>query len=275
MLYLVSVPIGNLGDITARAKEVLESADLVACEDTRTSGRLFGLLGIRARRLTPYHEHNADKARPKLIARLQRGESVALVSDAGTPLLSDPGYKLARDCRDRNIPITAVPGANALLPAIQLSGLPTDAFYFGGFLPDKQAARQAALRAVQSLAASLVFYESPNRLATALEDIAAVLGNRTTAVARELTKKFEEVRRAPVAELVEHYREAGAPKGEIVIVIDRGTEAAWTEDAVRDLICRTLRTHSARDTAALVGAATGLPKKHIYKQVLDAAGNKS
>ncbi|MDD3669286.1 MAG: 16S rRNA (cytidine(1402)-2'-O)-methyltransferase [Alphaproteobacteria bacterium] len=274
MLYLVSVPIGNLGDITARAREVLESADLVACEDTRTSGRLFGLLGLRARKLTPYHEHNAEKARPKLIARLMRGEAVALVSDAGTPLISDPGYKLARDCRAQGIPMTAVPGANALLPAVQLSGLPTDAFYFGGFLPDKSAARRRALQAVQSLPATLVFYESPNRLIAALEDIAAVLGDRTAAVARELTKKFEEVRRAPVSELVGYYKESGAPKGEIVIVIDRGAQAAWTEDAVGDLIRRMLRTHSARDTAALVGAATGLPRKHIYKQVLDAAGHE-
>lgn len=276
MLYLVSVPIGNLGDITARAREVLQSADLIACEDTRTSRRLFGLLGIKAPELTPYHEHNADKARPRLVARLQQGAAVALVSDAGTPLISDPGYKLVRECREHHIPVTAVPGANALLPALQLSGLPTDAFYFGGFLPDKQVARRRALQAVKAIPATLVFYESPNRLLAALNDINAVLGNRRVAVARELTKKFEEVKLAPVIDLMRQYQESDAVKGELVLIIDRAADGVeWTEEAIGELIQKTLRTQSARDTAALVSAATGLPKKQIYQQVLHASPDKS
>ncbi len=272
MLYLVSTPIGNLGDISDRARQVLKSVDLVACEDTRTSGQLFSLLGIHVAAMIPYYEHNADTMRPKLIEKLRHGVSVALVSDAGTPLVSDPGYKLVRDCYEAGITVTTVPGANAVLSALQLSGLPSDSFYFGGFLSPKSSGRRASLRAVASLPATLVFYETPNRLTDMLADIQATLGNRSMAVVREITKKFEEVRRGTVAELISFYAANGEPKGELVLVIDRPDKAqsAWTEAQVAALITKTLAHHSVRDTVQIVVDMTGLPKQQVYKQVLNA-----
>ena len=272
MLYLVSTPIGNLGDISDRARQVLKSVDLVACEDTRTSGQLFSLLGIHAAAMMPYHEHNADTVRPKLIEKLRHGVSVALVSDAGTPLVSDPGYKLVRDCYKAGITVTTVPGANAVLSALQLSGLPSDSFYFGGFLSPKSSGRRASLRAVASLPATLVFYETPNRLTDMLTDIQAILGNRPMAVVREITKKFEEVRRGTVSELIAFYTENGEPKGELVLVIDRPDKAqsTWTDVQVAALITETLAHHSVRDTVQMVADMTGLPKQQVYKQVLAA-----
>lgn len=277
MLYLVSTPIGNLGDISDRARQVLSSVDLVACEDTRTSAHLFSLLGITVAATTPYHEHNADTARPKLIDKLKRGVNIALVSDAGTPLISDPGYKLVRDCYDAGVPVTTIPGANAVLSALQLSGLPSDAFYFAGFLPPKKSLRQTALKKLKDIPATLILYDTPNRLPDVLADIHAVLGNRLTAVVREITKKFEEVRRAPVADLITRYAAEDAPKGELVIVIDRAgkTNQEWTPDAVDTLIRETLATNSVRDTVDLITDITGLPKKQIYQRVLTIQHDKN
>ena len=269
MLYLVSTPIGNLGDISDRAKQVLSTVHLVACEDTRTSGQLFSLLGLTVAATVPYHEHNADSMRPKLIEKLKHGVDIALVSDAGTPLISDPGYKLVRDCYDNNIPVTTVPGANAVLSALQLSGLPSDSFYFAGFLTPKQVGRQKALAPLAHLPATLIVYETANRLTDMLADILAVLGNRPMAVVREITKKFEEVRRGTVQELLTAYQAEGAPKGELVLVIGRAEEVSeWTEEAVADLIRETLKTHTPRDTAAIVAEQTGWPKKRVYQQVV-------
>lgn len=269
MLYLVSTPIGNLGDISERARQVLETVDLVACEDTRTSGQLFTLLGIRVAALTPYHEHNADSARPKLIEKMKHGVNIALVSDAGTPLISDPGYKLVRDCYEAGVPVTTVPGANAVLSALQLSGLPSNAFYFAGFLPSKSGGRRQALTALKQVSATLIIYETPNRLEEALGDILEILGDRLMAVVREITKKFEEVRRGKVSELIAHYQGEGAPKGELVLVIDRAAETSdWTDEALDALIQETLASQSARDTVDKVSRLTGLPRKQIYKRVL-------
>ena len=261
MLYLVSTPIGNLGDISERAKQVLKSVHLVACEDTRTSGQLFSLLGIQVAATIPYHDHNADTMRPKLIEKLKKGVDVALVSDAGTPLISDPGYKLVRDCYDNGIAVTTVPGANAVLSALQLSGLPSNAFYFMGFLPPKT---------VKLLPATLIIYETANRLNDMLKDILSVLGDRQMAVVREITKKFEEVKRGRVSELISYYEENGEPKGELVLVIGRAEECfeEWTEEKVTELIYDCLKTKTARDTVDFVVAQTGLPKKQIYKQVV-------
>src|SRR5712692_10516305 len=189
-LYLVATPIGNLRDITVRALEVLAAADLIACEDTRVTRKLLDHYGI-ATPLTPYHDHNAAQARPKLLARLAAGAALALVSDAGTPLISDPGFKLVRKAAAAGIPVTAVPGASALLAALTVAGLPTDRFLFVGFLPAKSAARRRALREIASVKASLVLYETAPRLGPALEDMAAMLGDRPAAVARELTKLHE------------------------------------------------------------------------------------
>ena len=279
MLYLVSTPIGNLGDISERARQVLETVDLVACEDTRTSGQLFTLLGIRVAALTPYHEHNADSARPKLIEKMKHGVNIALVSDAGTPLISDPGYKLVRDCYEAGVPVTTVPGANAVLSALQLSGLPSNAFYFAGFLPSKSGGRRQALTALKQVSATLIIYETPNRLEEALGDILEILGDRLMAVVREITKKFEEVRRGTkkfeevrrgkVSELIAHYQGEGAPKGELVLVIDRAADTSdWTDEALDALIQETLASQSARDTVDKVSRLTGLPRKQIYKRVL-------
>lgn len=271
MLYLVSTPIGNLGDISVRAKETLQNADLIACEDTRTTKQLLTLLGITPPPLTPYHEFNADAARPALIEKLTKGVHIALVSDAGTPLISDPGYRLVRECREKNLAVTTVPGANAVLSALQLSGLPSDSFYFGGFLPPKSTARKNTLEPVKALAATLIFYETANRLQNTLQDIRGVLGNRLIAVVREITKKFEESRLDTVENLIQHYGENGSPKGELVLVIDRmrQDETAPDENALKALILKTLQTTSVKDTAELVAGMTGLHKKQIYKLALD------
>lgn len=269
MLILVSTPIGNLSDISNRAIETLNNADIIACEDTRTSAQLFTLLGIKAKKLIPYHEHNADTARPKIINLLKQGLSVALVSDAGTPLISDPGYRLVRDCRQNNIPVSTIPGANAVLSALQLSGLPSDAFLFAGFLPNKKTARRNTLQTHKNVAATLIFYETANRLTESLADILDTLGNREIAVVREITKKFEETKTGLVQDLIDYYTTNGNPKGELVLVIDRQSEEEIKTQDIDSLIKKTLLTCSARDTADLVAKSTGLPKKEIYKKVLD------
>src|SRR6476660_1550279 len=194
-LYLVATPIGNLGDVTLRALETLAGADLIACEDTRVTRRLTGRYGI-ATPLTPYHEHNAAEARPKLLARLADGQAVALVSDAGTPLISDPGYKLVRAACEAGHAVTALPGASAVLTALSVAGLPTDHFFFEGFLPPRQGARQKRIAALANVPATLVLFESGPRIAAALADLAATLGTRAAAICRELTKLHEEVKRS-------------------------------------------------------------------------------
>ncbi len=271
MLYLISTPIGNLGDFSERAKQTLESVDLVACEDTRTSGQLFALLGIKVAATTPYHEHNADTARPKLIAKLKKGVNIALVSDAGTPLISDPGYKLVRDCQAQNIPVTTVPGANAVLSALQLSGLPSNAFFFGGFLPPKSGARKQQLHTYKDIPATLIFYETANRLVDVITDMRDVFGNREMAVVREITKKFEEVRRDTIDNLIAYYTDdENTPRGEIVLVIDKARESETVStDDLETLIRQTLENHTVRDTVDIVVGLTGQNKKVIYKQVLE------
>lgn len=266
-LYLVATPIGNARDITLRALDVLGAADLVACEDTRVTGRLFAMLGLSAP-LTPYHEHNAERARPALLARLREGAVVALVSDAGTPLVSDPGFRLVRACIEEGLPVTAVPGASAALTGLQLSGLPTDRFLFAGFLPPKAAARRSALAELAAAPATLVFYESARRLPVALADMATVLGDRAAAVARELTKLFEEVRRGRLHELAAHYAAAGPPKGEVVIVVEAAGEATHTADDLDARLAVALGRASVRDAAAEIAAATGLPRREVYARAV-------
>ncbi|MCR6629517.1 MAG: 16S rRNA (cytidine(1402)-2'-O)-methyltransferase [Magnetospirillum sp.] len=267
-LYLVATPIGNMGDITYRAVEVLRAADLVACEDTRISGKLMARLGLD-RPLSPYHEHNAERARPALIARLKEGAVVALISDAGTPLVSDPGYRLVRACVAEGIAVTALPGASAVTTALQLSGLPNDRFLFAGFLPNKAAARRQALRELARVPATLVFFESPNRLAESLGDMAAVLGPRAAAVARELTKLHEEVARDDLFTLANRYAGA-APKGEIVVVVGPPDPevAAGPEDLDQRLRAAVAEGASVKDAAALVAAETGHPRRDVYARAL-------
>ena len=267
-LHLVATPIGNLADITLRALAVLSRADVIACEDTRVTGKLKSAFGLSAH-LVSYHDHNAARVGPALIRRLEDGQIVALVSDAGTPLISDPGYRLVGAAIAAGIPVTAVPGPSAALAALVASGLPTDRFLFAGFLPPRQAARHAALHAIAPVRATLVFFESPKRLAATLADMADALGARPAAIARELTKRHEEVRRGRLAELAHAYGNEEPPKGEIVIVIGPPEDEAPTGVAEVDRRLRAaLARAGVRDAAAEVAAATGWPRRDVYRRAL-------
>jgi len=270
-LYLVATPIGNIEDITLRALRVLGAADLVACEDTRVSQKLLAHYGIATARVS-YHEHNAESMRPKLIARLEGGARVALISDAGTPLVSDPGFKLVREALARGIAVTSVPGASAPLAALQLSGLPCERFFFAGFLPAKSEARRHALEELRAVPATLVFFESAPRLAASLGDMAAILGDRPAAAARELTKLFEEVRRAPLTDLATHYREAGPPRGELVVLVGPPEAAELSAEALDEALAAALERLSVKDAAAAVAVALGLPRRAVYARALALVG---
>ena len=273
-LHVVATPIGNAADISARALDVLAGVDVVACEDTRVTGKLLAMHGLKVR-LTPYHEHNARRARPALLARLARGEAVALVSDAGTPLVSDPGYRLVRAALDEGHAVTTVPGPSAPIAALTVSGLPPDRFLFAGFLPTRSAARRRELAALADLPATLVFLESPRRLAASLADMAAVLGPRAAAVARELTKRFEEVRRGALDELASAYGAERAPKGEVVVVVGPpGDEPVEDDAAVDERLRRALDEMSVRDAAAFVAATTGRPRRQVYARALTLSRNQ-
>ncbi|WP_374655911.1 16S rRNA (cytidine(1402)-2'-O)-methyltransferase [Dongia sp.] len=268
-LGLVATPIGNLGDLAPRAADYLKAADAIACEDSRITIRLLRHLGIK-KPLLSYHDHNADEMRPRLIERLQRGEKIALVSDAGTPLISDPGFKLVREAAALGLDVTALPGPSAPVMALILSGLPTDRFLFLGFLSAKSAARRAELEEIAGLRASLILFETAPRLVTALEDLGAVLGDRPAAVTRELTKMFEEVRRGTLSELLAHYRDAGPPKGEICLVVGPPLPASGTvaEDLDAALL-KALTAMRVKEAAEAVAAATGLPKRQVYQRALE------
>ncbi len=267
-LHLVATPIGNLGDVSLRALAVLRGADRIYCEDTRVTRKLLARYGIKTP-LEPYHDHNAEMARPAILAALRRGERVALVSDAGTPLVCDPGYKLARTAIAEDLPVTAAPGASAVLTGLILSGLPPDRFLFAGFLPRQRAARRRALAGWAGLDATLIFYEAPPRLAVALADIGEILGPRPAAVARELTKLHEEVRRGSLGDLARYYRDAGPPRGEIVVVVGPPEPPPAAD---KDEIERRLRAAVAqlgvRDAAAKLAAETGLPRSALYRRGL-------
>lgn len=268
-LYVVATPIGNARDITLRALDVLGAADLVLCEDTRVTSKLFAIHDIRTR-TRPYHEHNAEAQRPKVIARIKEGGVVALVSDAGTPLISDPGYKLVRAALEEDLLVTTLPGASSVMAALTLGGLPTDRFLFAGFLPPKQTARRTALTDLRDVAATLVFLESPRRLAATLSDMEAMLGERQVSVAREITKKFEEVRRGTSTELAAHYAQAGPPKGEVVILVGPPQAAAEMDvDAFDKMLRRALGTYSLKDAVAAVTEATGMKRREVYARALD------
>ncbi len=276
-LHLVATPIGNLGDITLRALWVLRGVDRILCEDTRVTARLLARYGID-KPLDPYHDHNADRVRPAILDALRRGEKLALVADAGTPLVSDPGYKLVRAALAEDQPVTAAPGPSAALTALILSGLPPDVFLFAGFLPPRSGARRRALANWAGLAATLIFFEGPSRLAASLADMEEILGERSAAVARELTKRHEEIRRGGLVALAEHYRNAGAPRGEAVIVV--GPPEMATPAAASDIDSRLrvlLAGHSLRDAVAQLAAETGIARRTLYERALalqqtDASG---
>jgi 16S rRNA (cytidine1402-2'-O)-methyltransferase len=266
-LHLVATPIGNLGDVTLRALWVLRNVDRILCEDTRVTARLLARFGI-AKPLDAYHDHNADRVRPAVLAALRRGESLALVADAGTPLVSDPGFKLVRAALAENLPVTAAPGPSAALTALILSGLPPDIFLFAGFLPPRSAARRRALVQWASLAATLIFFEGPSRLAGSLADMAAIFGERSAAVARELTKRHEEMRRGRLSALAEHYRDAGAPRGEAVIVVGPPEAAPPAAIDIDSRLRALLAAHSLRDAVARLAAETGLARRILYDRAL-------
>jgi 16S rRNA (cytidine1402-2'-O)-methyltransferase len=268
-LYIVATPIGNAGDITVRALELLRQADLVASEDTRVTAKLFARYGI-ATRLVSYHDHNAERVRPGLLARLAAGAVVALVSDAGTPLISDPGFKLVRAALEAGLPVTTLPGASAVLAALVLSGLPTDRFLFAGFLDARAERRRRTLAELAAVPATLVFFESARRLADALADMHDRLGDRQASVGRELTKRFEEMRRGTLSALAAHYREAGPPKGEVVVIVGapRDDAAPVSLDA---LLSDALAHQSLRDAAEAVAKATGRPRREVYARALELA----
>ncbi|SCA56433.1 putative methyltransferase [Candidatus Terasakiella magnetica] len=269
-LYIVATPIGNAQDITLRALSLLKQADTILCEDTRVTAKLLMIHGISKKKCHAYHEHNAEKMRPKVLDKLNSGEVVVLVSDAGTPLINDPGYKLVRECNELGLPYTTAPGASSVITAMVLSGLPSDRFLYLGFLPNKTVARKKALEEVKSVRATLITLESPRRVAACLKDMADVLGNREAAVTRELTKRYEEVRRAPLPELAELYQNE-VVRGEVVLVVgppDESVNETSAED-LDSLLENALARLSVRDAVAEVVDATGLKKRAVYNRALE------
>lgn len=271
-LYLVATPIGNLRDITLRGLDLLQQADVIACEDTRMTGKLLTLLGVGHRPLSPYHEHNETKATPALLDRIAAGQSVVLVSDAGMPLISDPGYRLVRACAEAGLPVTAAPGASAPLTALALSGLPSDRFLFAGFTPHKSAGRRDMFANLAAIPATLIFFESPNRLPASLQDMADIFGEREAAVARELTKMHEQVMRGTLPDLALSYARSGPPKGEVVVVIGPPLAAKPAEDSdIDSRLEAEMKRLSPRDAATLVAAELNLPRRAVYQRAIALA----
>ena len=265
-LYIIATPIGNLRDITLRALDVLALVDVVLCEDTRVSGKLMSHYGLN-KKLLSYHDHNGEERRPQIMQMLEQGQRIALVSDAGTPLISDPGYKLVRDVQAEGHYVSVLPGASSVLSALCLAGLPTNQFYFAGFLPPKQGAAADQLHALKSVEATLVFFESARRLIDTLEQMQSILGKREVAVVREITKLFEESRRGDFDTLLAHYRDKGEPKGEVVIVVSPPQANAQAQDATA-MLQALLTSHSIKEASAIVAEQTGRPRKEIYALAL-------
>jgi 16S rRNA (cytidine1402-2'-O)-methyltransferase len=274
-LHVVATPIGNLKDISLRALATLAAAEAVIAEDTRVTKTLLAHYGI-ATPLIAYHEHNAHVVRPQIIARLEAGAALALVSDAGTPLVSDPGFKLVADAVAEAIPVTSVPGASAVLAALVVAGLPTDRFFFEGFLPPRSAARRARLAELAAVPGTLVFFESPRRIVETLADCAATLGARDAAVARELTKHFETVRRGPLSELARDIADGEPLRGEIVLLIGPPGESAVElgEAALDERIRAALKGNSVKDAASIVSGETGQPRRKVYARALQIAAER-
>jgi 16S rRNA (cytidine1402-2'-O)-methyltransferase len=268
-LYVVSTPIGNLRDITLRALDILASCDVVCAEDTRVAAKLLSAFGLSAR-LRLYHDHNGAQARPALLNELETGARIALISDAGTPLVSDPGFKLVREAAERGFNVIAIPGASAPLAALASSGLPTDRFTFAGFPPPKSSARRRFLTDLKSSSGTLVFFEGPSRLVASLADMSETLGARDAVVARELTKKFEEIRRGSIAELAAHYAEAGPPRGEIVVLVGpaQGDEPQ-DADVLDAAILAAGEERPLKEIAAEIAERFGIKRRDVYERALE------
>lgn len=268
-LYLVATPIGNLGDITLRALETLAGVDIIACEDTRITRRLMERFSINAT-LKQYHEHNAEQARPKILDALARGSSIALVSDAGTPLISDPGFKLVREVSAAGFAVIALPGPSSVLTALSVAALPTDRFFFEGFLPSKQNARRTRLAELARIDATLVMFESGARVQDSLQDLAGVMGQREAAICREMTKLHEEVRRARLSELAA-IADTLETRGEFVLVVGppAADAGAMSDDALDDLLRTSLARGSVKDAVAHAVEVSGRPRREIYARALE------
>ncbi|WP_028093234.1 16S rRNA (cytidine(1402)-2'-O)-methyltransferase [Pseudodonghicola xiamenensis] len=269
-LYFLATPIGTARDITLRALDILASADVIAAEDTRSLRRLMEIHGVplEGRRIFAYHDHSGPAARAHLIEALREGHSVAYASEAGMPLIADPGYDLGRAAAEAGFAVTVAPGPSAALAALTLAGLPTDAFFFAGFLPNAKGARRTRLEALRDIPGTLIFYESPKRIEASLADIAEVLGEeRSAAVCRELTKKFEEIRRGSLAELAEGAR-SDPPRGEIVILVDRSHSEPVNASDIESDLRAALQDHSVRDAADLVARMHGQKRREVYQLAL-------
>ncbi len=267
-LHLVATPIGNLGDITLRALETLAAVDIIACEDTRITRRLTERYAISAL-LKPYHEHNAALARPKILERLAQGASIALVSDAGTPLISDPGFKLVREVCAAGFQVIALPGPSSVLTALAVAALPTDRFFFEGFLPPKQTARRARLTELSRIDATLVMFESGNRVQDTLADLAGIMGDRDAAICREMTKLHEEIKRGPVSQLA-LAADTLETRGEFVLVIGPPTGTTiMAADQLDELLLNSLRHDSVKDAVAHAVELSGRPRREIYARALE------
>ncbi len=269
-LYVVATPIGNLRDITLRALDVLAGADLVLAEDTRVTGKLLAAYGLSCK-LERYDEHAAERARPRILAALAEGRRVALVSDAGTPLISDPGFRLVREAVERGCAVIPIPGASAGVAALSVAGLPTDRFLFVGFPPHKTAGRRAMFAELAPQRATLVFYEGASRLGACLADMAAVFGPREAVVARELTKLYETLTRGPLDVLAANPALA-APKGEVVVLVAPGVQAPATEADAEAALREALERMGPAEAASEVAAALGLPRRELYRRALDLKG---
>jgi 16S rRNA (cytidine1402-2'-O)-methyltransferase len=270
-LYVVSTPIGNARDISLRALDVLRSCDLIAAEDTRVTSKLLAIHGI-SKSLTPYNDHNAARERPRLLSRIRAGGRVTLVSDAGTPLISDPGYKLVRDAIAEGLPVHAIPGPSAVVTALTLAGLPTDRFFFGGFLPSKSGERRRALMELRDIPATLVLFESAQRLPAALFDMQEVLGDRMTAIGRELTKLHQELRRSTLSALAVEYVQLAPPKGEITIVIAPPEEPTPDWEKADRLLAKALPHMPVRAASDLVADALTMSRRATYERALALKG---
>ncbi|WP_417725895.1 16S rRNA (cytidine(1402)-2'-O)-methyltransferase [Roseovarius sp.] len=276
-LYLIATPIGTARDITLRALDILASADVLVAEDTRSLRRLMEIHGVplRDRPMWPYHDHNGARMRPKIMAALKDGQSVVYASEAGTPMVADPGFDLGRAAVAEGFDLVSAPGPSAVITALTLAGLPTDRFLFAGFLPNTASKRKTVLKELAAVPATLVFYESPKRVAAMLRDAAEVLGgSRAAAVCRELTKKFEEIRRGTLEDLAQIWADS-PPKGEIVVIIDRGGLENIKKVDLDLMVVAALKEHSVRDAADLVAADTGLPRRQVYQRALQLADGGS
>ena len=277
-LSIVATPIGNLGDFSPRAAKVLAAADIIACEDTRVTKKLLRLTGTSiSGKIVAYHDHNGEKMRPYLIERISQGDHVALVSDAGTPLISDPGYKLVAACRDHGLCVTTTPGPSAAIAALTISGLPSDRFLFAGFVPTAQKAREKQFAELASLSATSIWFDTPSRLARSLSDMASVSGNRQACVAREITKLHEEALHGSLGDLTADLQAKPPMKGEVVIVVaGRNIEDTLIDDdALAAMLRAEMDGQRLRDAVAAVVAATGIAKNRVYKLALEIAKQDS